>query len=145
MGGAAVIIFAIPSYLSGAIASALPGVTVYEGDVPASPAFPYVLLQTGFPSPSERSISRRVQARLLTARTTIVGANAQSVEVIAWKLSGALEGSRMDVDGWDLGALESRPNDQPIQPDRDVTLPGTNAHPHYVVLDWVAAGSRKPV
>jgi hypothetical protein len=144
MGGTIVILFAVPSYLSGAVSSAVPDVTVYEGDVPASPSFPYVLLQTSFPAVSERAVNRRVQGRRFTARTTVAGATARSVEVVAEKLSTALEGVRLDVDGWSLGALESVPNDQPILPDMDVTLPGLNLHPQYLVLDWVVAGSRNP-
>jgi hypothetical protein len=70
-----------------------------------------------------------------------VGITAGSVRVIAQKLTDGLEGKRPVVAGWVLGAIESVPNEQTIQPDLDVTIPGTAENPLYQPFDWVLTGS----
>lgn len=120
----------------------LTGFTVYKDRVPANPSFPYVFVVTNFPSVGERSHARTVQFRLLKSRTTVVGLTAASVRIIAQKLTNALEGKRAVIAGWSLGAIESVPNDQPIQPDLDVTIPGTLENPLYQPFDWVLTGSQ---
>ena len=120
----------------------LTGFTVYKDKVPASPSFPYVLVTTNFPAVAERSNARRVLAEHLRSRTVAVGLTGASVRIVAEKLTRCLEGKRPVVAGWSLGAIESVPNSQPLQPDLDVTLPGTNANPLYQPFDWVLTGSR---
>lgn len=117
------------------------GVTVYRDKVPASPSFPYVFVLTNFPSVAGRAVNRRAQFHHLRSRTTVVGLTAASVRIIAQKLSDSLEGERPTVAGWVLGAIESVPNEQPIQPDNDVTIPNTNQHPLYQPFDWILTGS----
>ena len=120
----------------------LTGFTVYKDKVPASPSFPYVLVSTNFPAVAERSNARRVLAEHLRSRTVAVGLTGASVRIVAEKLTRCLEGKRPVVAGWSLGVIESVPNSQPLQPDLDVTLPGTNANPLYQPFDWVLTGSR---
>lgn len=120
------------------------GVTVYKDRVPSSPSFPYVFVLTNFPTVSERSLARTQAASMLTSRTIVCGATAASVRIIAQKLATCLEGQRLTVTGWTLGAIESVPNDQRIQPDLDVTLPGSAENPLYQPFDWVLVGSRTP-
>lgn len=119
----------------------LTGFTVYKDRVPATPTFPYVFVVTNFPTVGERSNARTVHARLLKSRTSVVGLTAASVRIIAQKLTDALEGKRPAVSGWLLGAIECVPNDQPIQPDLDVTIPGTQENPLYQPFDWILTGS----
>lgn len=120
------------------------GVTVYKDKVPSSPSFPYVFVVTNFPTISERALNRVGLSRLLRSRTVVVGETATSVRIISQKLTDALEGKRPTVAGWTLGAIESVPNEQPIQPDDDVTIPGTTNHPLYQPFDWILTGSRRP-
>jgi len=120
----------------------LTGFTVYKDRVPASPSFPYVFVLTNFPTVGERSQARSVHARHLRSRTVVVGLTAASVRVIAQKLTNALEGKRPVVAGWSMGRIESEPNEQPIQPDTDVTIQGTNEHPLYQPFDWILTGSQ---
>lgn len=120
----------------------LSGFTVYKDKVPSNPTFPYVLVTTNFPTVAERSSARRVLAEHLRSRTVVVGLTGASVRIVAEKLTRCLEGKRPVVAGWSLGAIESVPNSQPLQPDLDVTLPGTNANPLYQPFDWVLTGSR---
>lgn len=127
--------------LASAFEALLTGFTVYKDKVPANPTFPYVLVLTNFPTVAERSLARSVAARALRSRTSIVGLTAGSVRIIAQKLTDALEGKRPTVAGWVLGAIESIPNDQPIQPDLDVTIPGTAENPLYQPFDWILTGS----
>lgn len=140
MGGAAVIIFAASDYFVDAVHSAVPELTIYRGDVPAAPDFPYMLLESNFPVVTGRTVARTATHREFVARTTFAGLTARSVEIVMGKAAKALEGYRLDVAGWNFGALESRPNEQPIRVDRDVTIPDFG-HPHYGVIDWVAVGS----
>jgi len=128
--------------LATAFESALTGFTVYKDKVPASPSFPYVFVLTNFPTVGERSMARRAQVRHLRARTVVVGLSGASVRIIAQKLTDALDGRRLMVAGWSLGAVESIPNEQPIQPDTDVTIPGTSEHPLYQPFDWILTGSQ---
>ena len=120
----------------------LTGFTVYKDKVPSSPSFPYVLVLTNFPTVAERSLARTVSSRVLRSRTTVVGITAGSVRVIAQKVSDGLEGKRPAVAGWVLGDIESVPNEQPIQPDLDVTIPGTAENPLYQPFDWILTGSQ---
>jgi hypothetical protein len=120
------------------------GFTVYKDKVPASPSFPYVFVVTNFPAVGARSNSRTVHARQLRSRTVVVGLTASSVRIIAQKLTTALEGKRPVVAGWVLGSIECVPNEQPLQPDQDVTIPGTSDHPLYQPFDWILTGSQTP-
>jgi hypothetical protein len=116
------------------------GVTVYKDKVPSTPTFPYVFVVTNFPTVAERSAARSVLARVLKSRTIVVGRTGASVRIVAQKLTDALEGKRPDVPDWVLGSIESVGNDQPLQPDTDVTINGQN--PLYQPFDWILTGSR---
>lgn len=140
MGGAVV----SGDSLASGFEALLSGFTVYRDRVPSSPAFPYVFVVTNFPTVAERSAARTVSARVLKSRTVVVGLTGASVRIVAQKLTGALEGKRPVVAGWVLGAIESVPNDQPMQPDLDVTIPGTAENPMYQPFDWVLTGSQIP-
>jgi hypothetical protein len=122
----------------------LSGFTVYKDKVPASPTFPYVLVLTNFPAVAGRSHARTVHSRVLRSRTSVVGLTAASVRIVAQKVTNVLEGKRPTVTGWTLGTIESVPNEQPIQPDLDVTIPGTAENPLYQPFDWVLTGSQVP-
>lgn len=122
----------------------LSGFTIYKDRVPSTPTFPYVFVVTNFPTVAERSLARSVSARVLRSRTVVVGLTGASVRIIAQKLSDRLEGKRPAVAGWVLGSIESVPNDQPIQPDLDVTIPGTAENPMYQPFDWILTGSPTP-
>lgn len=137
------VVFAVSSWLVDAIDSAVPGLTIYRDDVPANPSFPYVFLQCGFPVVTGRSAARSAVVREFDVRTTFVGLSVRSVEIVATRTADALEGCRVEVEGWVFGAVESRPNSQPIRPDRDVTIEGIG-HPQFAVMDWVAVGSKRP-
>jgi hypothetical protein len=119
----------------------LTGFTVYKDKVPTSPSFPYVFVLTNFPTVAGRAVNRRAQYHHLRSRTSVVGLTARSVRIVAQKLTDALEGNRPTVAGWNLGAIESVPNEQPIQPDTDVILPGTSDSPLYQPFDWILTGS----
>lgn len=119
----------------------LTGFTVYKGATPKTPTYPHVLVLTNFPTISERSMARTASARALRSRTLVVGLTPDSVRIIAQKLGDVLEGSRLSVAGWTLGAIESVPNEQPIYHDRDVIIPNTSDSPFYQTFDWILTGS----
>jgi hypothetical protein len=126
--------------LATAFEALITGATVYKDKVPSVPSYPYVFVLTNFPAVSERAKSRDVHARQLRSRTTVVGLSASSVRIIAQKVSDRLEGKRPTVDGWNLGRIESVPNEQLILPDTDVVVDGQN--PLYQPFDWTLTGSR---
>jgi len=130
--------------LANGFESLLAGFTVYKDKVPATPSFPYVFVLTNFPAVSGRSHARTVHSRQLRSRTMVVGLTGASVRIVAQKLTNCLEGKRPVVVGWSLGTIESVPNEQPIQPDLDVTIPGTSENPLYQPFDWVLTGSQVP-
>lgn len=127
--------------LASSFEALLTGFKVHKGVVPKAPTYPYVLVLTNFPTISERSMARTATARALRSRTVVVGLTPASVRIIAQKLSSALEGKRPDIAGWNLGAIESVPNEQPIFHDRDVIIPGTSDSPFYQTFDWILTGS----
>lgn len=130
--------------LAASFEALLTGFTVYTGKVPSSPSYPHVVVRTSFPTVSVRSMARTASAKALRSRTTVVGLKPDSVWIIAQKLSDALEGKRPAVTGWNLGAIESVPNEQPIYHDRDVIIPNTSDSPFYQTFDWILTGSPTP-
>jgi hypothetical protein len=126
--------------LATAFEALLTGFTVYKDKVPSTPSFPYVFVVTNFPTVAERSQTRSVLSRRLKSRTIVVGLTGASVRIISQKLTLAVEGKKPVVPGWVLGRIESVPNDQPIQPDTDVTINGQN--PLYQPFDWILTGSQ---
>lgn len=104
---------------------------VYDGTVPAKPAFPYVLVTSFIPRVGERSINRTVHSKVERWRTTIAGVNSDSVRIIANRVVGYLEGAR--IGGW---RLERVPDDFPIWEDLDFTNPDTGRPLHYTILEW---------
>ncbi len=130
--------------LAASFEALLTGFTVYKGKVPSSPTYPHVLILTNFPTISERSMARTASARALRSRTLVVGLTPASVRIISQKLGDVLEGGRLSVAGWNLGAIESVPNEQPIYHDRDVIIAGTSDSPFYQTFDWILTGSPTP-
>lgn len=127
--------------LARSVESLLTGMTVHKGTVPKSPTYPYVLVTTNFPTVVERAQSRTVHARELRVRATVVGETVQQVRIFCEKVDPQLEGVRLEVPGWHLGRIESRPNGQDIIPDRDVTL-ANGLNPVYVPMDYALTASR---
>ena len=85
--------------------------------------------QGSTPRANDRSAARTPVGGEYRYRTTIVSLNAESVRIVAGRVSRALEGARV------AGArVEAVPNDQPIMEDFDVTI--DMAHPSYTVLEW---------
>lgn len=116
-----------------ALLGSLPsGVPVYEGQVPNTPAFPYVLLRGGVGRPAHRSINRTVHASSRRWRVTVAGENSDSVRIVLAQVQAALEGSRIG-----LQRLEQLPTYEGVDPlmDEDVKL-SDGSHPFYAVTEW---------
>lgn len=130
--------------LAAAVEALIVGMTVYQdGEVPAAADLdlPYVFVSSNFPAVSERAKSRAVQGRALRVRATVVGLSVSSVRITAQKLSDCLEGKKPTVAGWNLGRIESVPNDQVIQADKDVNIPEFG-NPLYQPFEWILIGSQ---
>lgn len=105
---------------------------VHDGDVPDTPAMPYVLVSAFLPRVGGRALNRTPQGRITKWRTTVTSSNPDSVRIVASNVTRWLEGARIEGK-----RLEAVPNDLPIMEDTDVTLNGN--HPHYAVLEWQLA------
>lgn len=130
--------------LAAAVEALITGMTVYkDGELPAAEDldFPYVFVGTNFPAVSQRAKNREVQARALRVRATAVGLSVSSVRITAQELSDCLEGKKPVVTGWNLGRIESVPNDQFIRADTDVTIPDFG-NPLYQPFEWILIGSQ---
>lgn len=106
------------------------GCPVYEGSVPNSPSFPYVLVNRVLPTVSHRAISRAPQARVTRWRLTVSGLSDASASIIADQCQSALEGVLIG------GQRVEETLDVPeVYEDLDVTL--TNGtHPLVTKQEW---------
>lgn len=112
-----------------------PSMALYDGQVPGSPRYPYVVLWTApgdRPAPTLDNQHVDFDTRL---HTTYVGGNTDAARIVLGKVETALLDVRPVVAGrtcWKLAKLYS----EPIRQDQDVTIPGTSLHPMYGVDVW---------
>lgn len=109
--------------------------TLYDGQVPTEPVFPYnVLWSTGGARPSVSQATEMSQLDVSLYITT-VAATAESARIIQNSVRDSLLGVRPAVAGrscWMLSIQYS----EPIRQDTEVTITGTNLHPVYGVDVW---------
>ncbi|GAA1337144.1 hypothetical protein [Arthrobacter roseus] len=129
------------SDLAAALENLVVGIQTYKGEAPSTPIYPYVLLNAPLPLASERSLARSGQSVDARIRATVVAFDSVGVRWGSQKVVDALEGVRPVVTGWNVGRVENIPNDQPIQVDTDVNVPGYG-NPMYHPLDFIAVASR---
>jgi hypothetical protein len=109
--------------------------TVYLFDTPANPTFPYVVLW-GDPGQYEYdSLGDTPSDLLLNIRATCVGVNYESCLIVLDGVRNALNRARPVVAGRVTHAMRQQPL-LFVQPDREVTLPGSNTHPIFAVDEY---------
>ncbi|HKS46349.1 MAG TPA: hypothetical protein VJT49_14810 [Amycolatopsis sp.] len=120
------------AFVKGLLAGLPASMTLYEGQVPGEPSFPYVVLRmdTGFEA-AERlcGTSNRADFRFTL---TSVGITDASARVVA----GASRSLVLDVRPVVAARLCTpirKETSLPIQPDNDVMLPASNLHPMFGV------------
>lgn len=98
------------------------GITTYDGEPPARPAFPYVSVYTSLGTTGRTTLAAKSDRRDGSLQTTIVGETPEQVRGLQARVRGVLVDSRPVVAGrrfWPLAVDDA----QPIRPDRDVTPP----------------------
>lgn len=113
-----------------ALLRADPALVVYDGHVPASPAFPYCVLYLGWDGARTGlcPVTDRFNGR---AQVTSVGANAFAARIVAQRVAAALVDVVPTVPGRTCWPIEHEFG-QPAREDRDVHLDG-GGHPVYAV------------
>jgi hypothetical protein len=106
--------------------------TVYLFDVPSTPAFPYVVLWGDAGAHGSVSLDPTPREISMQVRATCVGTTYESCLVVLEGVRSALNRARPVVAGRKVHELVQEPLLM-VQPDRDVTVPGTSAHPIYAV------------
>lgn len=119
----------------GAVVALLPGdLTVYRGNVPDNPAFPYVLVWAGLSSRDAWGICDDPTDRTNRWRTTIAGLNEDSVMIVQDRVRDALDRAKVAAPGWSPSRLRLNPL-APINEDLTVSLVD-GRHPFYAVDEY---------
>lgn len=104
--------------------------------VPPGTRPPWTRVSIVLPSPQTRAMTTRVLTYRATIRTVIAGANTAAVWQIASLLLAALEGARVECEGWRCSPIQQLNGDPRPYEDTTVTLTETNTHPVILPLDF---------
>ena len=107
-------------------------VTLYEGQVPDEPGFPYALFNMDTGRGGDRRLSGRTARRTFDFMVTSVGLTPQSVRVIADQVMDRLLDVRPQVAGFRSGLIR-HVTSIPVRPDTDVRDIATRLHPMFSV------------
>lgn len=95
------------------------GVTVYAaGEVPPSPAYPYVVRSASTPTPSDYSHAALSGSMRWRVATLYVAASERSAFWVAEKVEAAMLDKRLSIPGKDCSRIK-RESGAPIRPDDD--------------------------
>lgn len=116
------------------------GMTVYRGDVPDDPKYPYVVLwgdlgDESSGGPDGDSLRDDLSVLSLRLRATYAGLTFDSVLIQCRNVRAALSRKTPTVAGWHCNPLRQS-SLMDVQVDRDVTITGTGAHPLYAVDEF---------
>ena len=115
-----------------AVISLLSGVTVYDGDVPADPSYPYVAFYLSPVLAHENDLTMASLRQEYDVHLTCVGATAASARIMADKVATALLDQSPSVSGrqcWPMRVVFANRAHE----DRDMFIPGTATYPVYMV------------
>lgn len=101
---------------------AVPGLRVYDGQVPNNPVLPYVVLYIDSGTRSAESLSCDADTADFALQTTSVGATREQAQWAAERAMGALLDARPVVSGWLCGRVRHA-GSQPTRRDDDVDPP----------------------
>lgn len=124
-----------------AVRALLPStVNVYAWSVPDAPDYPYVVIwgdlgDESSGGPDGDSLEDEQSVLSLRVRATYAGLTGDSVLIVARNVRAALNRKTPAVTGWQCNPLRQSTL-MDIQVDRDVTIPGSGAHPLYAVDEF---------
>lgn len=118
--------------VKGLLVAVPPVATLYEGQVPGQPAFPYWVL---YMDTGDEAVGRLCGASNqadFRFQVTSVGLTDAAVRVLAAAARARLLDVRLTVSGRTCTPIRKETT-LPVRPDRDVTLPDSNLNPMYGV------------
>lgn len=110
--------------------------TVYFGQVPNEPSFPYLVLYMDTGIDDETKLCATPDAATFRFQITSVGMSDTAVGIVADKGRTAVLGVRPVVAGWKTNPIR-RETSIPVRADKDVTVPPLNLHPMFGVDTYV--------
>jgi hypothetical protein len=114
------------------VAALLPSdMTVYKGDVPGTPTYPYVVLWGDGGTAGTEALSDDPTTLTLKVYATVAGMTFDSAAIILQRVRTALNRARPTVPNRVTHRMVQTPQ-MPIQADLSVTIPGVG-HPFYAV------------
>jgi hypothetical protein len=114
------------------VAALLPSdMTVYKGDVPGTPTYPYVVLWGDGGTADTEALSDDPTTFTLKVYATVAGLSFDSAAIILQRVRTALNRARPTVPNRVTHRMVQTPQ-MPIQADLSVTIPGIG-HPFYAV------------
>ncbi|MFF4600557.1 hypothetical protein [Amycolatopsis sp. NPDC001319] len=108
-----------------------PPFTVYDGQVPNPPSFPYALLNIGTGIDRGTKLCGDPDETTFRFLVTSVGLTADSVFIVADETKARVLGVRPSVDGRAVVRIRKENDGGPVQEDRDVTDTATGRHPMF--------------
>jgi hypothetical protein len=114
------------------VAALLPSdMTVYKGDVPGTPTYPYVVLWGDGGTAGTEALSDDPTTLTLKVYATVAGMTFDSAAIVLQRVRTALNRARPTVPNRVTHRMVQTPQ-MPIQADLSVTVPGIG-HPFYAV------------
>jgi hypothetical protein len=106
--------------------------TLYEGQVPTQPSFPYAVLYMDTDTEATTKLCGGSDQAEFRFQVTSVGLSAVAVRVVADAARSLLVDVRPVVAGRTCQRIRKEFS-IPVRPDEDVTLPDSDLHPMYAV------------
>lgn len=106
--------------------------TLYDGQVPDAPTFPYAVLYISTPSEDATKLCGNSDVAEFDFQATSVGMTAESARIVADDVRTAVLDKRLTVSGRNSGQVRHEYGQQ-VRVDRSVTIPEFALHPMYAV------------
>lgn len=121
-------------------------VRVYAWGVPDAPNYPYVVVwgdlgDESSGGPDGDSLTDEAGVLSLRVRCTYAGLTGDSVLIVARNVRAALNRKTPTVAGWRTNPLRQSTL-MDVQVDRDVTIPGSGAHPLFAVDEFALVSQK---
>ncbi|SFO59724.1 tail completion protein gp17 [Amycolatopsis rubida] len=120
----------------GLLQAGSPSFTVYDGQVPDQPSFPYAVLYGDTGIDDGTKLCGNPDLATFRFQVTSVGLTAASALVVVDQTRERVLGIRPAVAGWSLNRIRKETS-LPVREDRDVTDTATHRHPLYGVDTYV--------
>lgn len=120
----------------GLLRGGAPTFTVYDGQVPDPPAFPYAVLFMGTGIDEGTKLCGDPDTATFRFQVTSVGLTADAVFIVVDETRARLLGIRPPVAGRATVRIRKE-TEIPVREDKDVTLTAPNRHPMFAVDTYV--------